>query len=64
MQADQRTGKVHFAARAQLGNLLWLVRQDQRFKPAPGIGHAEVLKMVQIVGNLLIGQPCFQHKRE
>lgn len=41
MQANQGPAKIDLALGANGGDMFWLIRQDQRFIPAPRVGHAE-----------------------
>ncbi len=41
MQANQGPAKIDLALWANGGDMFWLICQDQRFIPAPRVGHAE-----------------------
>ena len=41
-----------------------LVRQNERLKSAPRIGHMEQREVIEEIRHLFVGQSLFQHKRE
>ncbi len=50
MQAYQSAGEVYATRWANGFQFFRLVSQDQGFKAAPGIGHAEVAEVIQKLG--------------
>ena len=62
MDANQRTAEIDFSFRTDGGDLFRLVSQNQRFKTAPGIGHAEQAEVVEIRSKLGVGQAFIEDK--
>ena len=62
MHPDQRAAEIHLSSRADAVQLFRLVRQNERLKSTPRLGHMEQREIIEEIRHLFVGQSLFQHK--